>query len=196
MAPSTVLPDTFARAVASLLAVTPRPEITLGELPPPHRLAPFAHALRTTVARDGDEVADGRLVLLYDPAGHEAWQGTMRLVGYATAALEPDLSNDPLLAEVGWSWLTDALAAADAQHTALGGTVTQATSTGFGTLAAARVTADLEIRVSWTPLRADLSGHLQAWCALLASLAGLPPPGVTALPHRPRTLADNAHRPA
>ncbi|MBO0869800.1 MAG: DUF3000 domain-containing protein [Micromonosporaceae bacterium] len=196
MAPSTVVPDTFARALASLLAVTPRPEITLEELAPPHRLAPFAHAVRTTVTRDDDEAADGRLVLLYDPAGHEAWQGTMRLVGYATAALEPELSGDPLLAEVGWSWLTDALSAAGAAYTALGGTVTQATSTGFGTLAAAQVTSDLEIRVSWTPLRADLSGHLQAWCALLASMAGLPPPGVTALPHRPRTLAGDAPSPA
>jgi hypothetical protein len=28
----------------------------------------------------------------------------------------------------------------------------------------------------------DLDAHLDAWCALLSSTAGLPPPGVAALP--------------
>src|SRR2546430_1867054 len=45
MAPSTVLPESFARAVAALHAVTPRPEIVLEDLSAPQRLAPYAHAI-------------------------------------------------------------------------------------------------------------------------------------------------------
>jgi hypothetical protein len=181
MAPSTVLPDLFARAVDGLLAVTARPEIVLEELPAPQRLAPFAHALGGTVSRHGEEVATGRLVLLYDPAGHESWDGTMRLVSYVTAELEAELVNDPLLAPVCWSWLTDALEAHGAAYTAIGGTVTQTTSSRFGDLAGPPGSADLELRASWTPLDADLGIHLSAWLTLLASTAGLPPPGVTSL---------------
>jgi hypothetical protein len=184
MAPSTVLPESFARAVDGLRAVNPRPEILLEDMTAPQRLAPYAHALGGTVSRDGDEVATGRLILLYDPAGHEAWDGTMRLVTYVTAELEAELATDPLLPAVGWSWLTDGLAAYGARYTAIGGTVTQTTSTRFGDLAGPPSSADLEIRASWTPLDDDLGIHLRSWCALLASTAGLPPPGVTALADR------------
>jgi Protein of unknown function (DUF3000) len=184
MAPSTVLPESFARAVAELHSVTPRPEIVLEELSAPQRLAPYAHAIGGVVSREGEEVATGRLVLLHDPAGHEAWAGTLRLVTYVTAELEPDLANDPLLPAVGWSWLTDALSAQGAAYTAIGGTVTQTTSTRFGDLAGPPSASDLEIRASWTPVDDDLAAHVDAWCALLASTAGLPPPGVTALADR------------
>ena len=181
MAPSSAFPETFVRAVASLRSVTPRPEIALEDLPAPQRLAPFAHAVSGTVSRAGDEVATGRLILLHDPVGQDAWEGTLRLVTYVTAELEPELATDPLLPTVGWSWLTDALDAHGARYTAAGGTVTQTSSTRFGDLAGPPTTADLEIRASWTPLGTDLRRHVEGWYALLASTAGLPPPGVTAL---------------
>ena len=177
-------PETFTRAVNSLRAEQPRPEITLEEVPAPQRLAPYAYALSGTVLRYGDEVATGRLILLHDPAGHEAWDGTLRLVTYVTAEMEPDLAADPLLPAVGWSWLTDALDAAGAGYAAIGGTVTQTLSTRFGDLAGPPTAADMEIRASWTPCDPNLGPHLRAWCALLASTAGLPPPGVTALAER------------
>ncbi|GAA1518263.1 DUF3000 domain-containing protein [Dactylosporangium maewongense] len=164
-----------------LRAFTARPEIELEEMPAPQRLAPFAHAMSGTVLRDGDEVATGRLILLHDPAGHDAWDGTMRLVTYVTAEMEAELAADPLLPQVGWSWLTDALESHGASYTAIGGTVTQTLSTRFGDLAGPPTAADLEIRASWTPTDGDLQSHVSAWCALLASTAGLPPPGVTAL---------------
>jgi hypothetical protein len=188
MAPPIALPETFARAVAGLRSATPRAEIVLEEVGAPQRLAPYAFALSATVLRDGDEVATGRLILLHDPAGHEAWQGTLRLVTYVSADLEAELAADPLLPGVGWTWLTDALDAHDARHRAIGGTVTQTMSTRFGDLAGPPAAGDIEIRASWTPLGEDLTAHLLAWCAMLASTAGLPPPGVTALPnHRPAT---------
>jgi hypothetical protein len=185
MASSTVLPELFARAVDGLRAVRPREEISLEEVPAPQRLAPFAFALSATVLRDTEEMATGRLILLHDPAGHEAWNGgTLRLVTYVTAELEPELAADPLLPAVGWSWLIDALDMHGARYTAIGGAVTQTISTRFGELAGPPPAGDIEIRASWTPLDTDLGDHLLAWCALLASTAGLPPPGVTALTDR------------
>lgn len=184
MAPSTVLPpETFTRAVQGLNSVQPRAEILLEEFPAPRKLAPYAFALGATVLRDDDEVSTGRLILLHDPDGHPSWAGTLRLVTYITAEIEPELAADPLLPGVGWSWLVDALEAHGAEYTAIGGTVTQTTSTRYGELAGPPATADLEIRASWTPLSTDLGVHLEAWCAVLSSTAGLPPPGVAALQH-------------
>jgi hypothetical protein len=182
MAPSIVHPEAFARAVATLCTVSVRDEILLEELAAPQRLAPYAYALGGTVCRGEDEAATGRLILLYDPAGHPTWQGTHRLVTYVTAQIEPELASDPLLPTVGWSWLTDALRENDARYRVIGGTVTQTISSRFADLAGPPSEADLEIRASWTPADGDLGPHLLAWSGLLGSAAGLPPPGVSALP--------------
>ena len=84
---TSVEPAPFREAVAAMNAVSVRPEIELGPIRPPQRLAPFSYALGAEVKRpepdlvpeqsDGD--AFGRLILLYDPDGAEAWDGTMRL---------------------------------------------------------------------------------------------------------------------
>ena len=184
MASPSAAPEAFTRAVAGLRAAAPRDEILLEEIPAPQRLAPYSFALSATVLRSGDEVASGRLILLHDPAGHEAWEGTLRLVTYVTAELDAEMATDPLLPEVGWSWLTDALDLSHAPYKAAAGTVTQTLSTRFGDLSGTPPTADIEIRASWTPVDRGLEPHLEAWCALLASTAGLPPPGVVALPTR------------
>lgn len=192
---SQAVPERFAHAVARLQALRPRREIELTELAPPQKLAPYAYALSGVIRGDPRqlpdvEIATGRLVLLHDPDEPEPWDGDLRLVTFVTADLEPDLAADPLLPEVGWSWLTDALAAHAAAYTALAGTVTQTTSTRFGELAGPPPAADVEIRASWTPIGdppeapAEVEAHALAWCALLASTAGLPPPGVTALSGR------------
>ena len=176
------IPADFAAAVRSFGVAELRPEVRTEPLRAPQRLAPWAHALGIDVITDADVVATGRLVLLHDPAGYDAWQGTFRLVGYATVDLEPDLAADPLLAEVGWSWLIDALAGADAGYTAIGGTITRTTSTRFGELPPDSGGGnELEVRASWTPLSLDLGNHLRAWGELLCAAAGLPPPGIAAL---------------
>src|SRR5215468_2397564 len=103
MAPSTAVPATFTRAVDALRSTRSRPEISLEETSAPQRLAPFAYAMTAAVNRgDDDEVASGRLILLHDPAGHSAWQGTLRLVTYVTATLEIEMATDPMLPAVGW----------------------------------------------------------------------------------------------
>ncbi|MGH3657120.1 MAG: DUF3000 domain-containing protein [Micromonosporaceae bacterium] len=181
MVPSTAAPEAFTRAVGGLRAVRPRQEILLEEISPPRKLAPYAFAQSAAVLRGEDEVATGRLILLHDPDGHPAWQGSLRLVTYVTAEVEPEIAADPLLPGVGWSWLVDALDGNGAAYTAIGGTVTQTMSTRFGELAGPPAVGDLEIRASWTPLSDELAPHLQAWCTLLGSTAGLPPPGITSL---------------
>jgi len=174
-------PPVFAAAVQSLRAARPRPEIVLAEIPPPQRLAPYSFAMSAEVTAVEPDAATGRLVLLHDPAGQDSWDGVLRLVTFVSAELEADMAGDPLLAGVGWSWLVDALAANGASYTAVGGTVTQTSSTRFGDLAGPSSTSDVELRASWTALDDDLGPHLLAWCELLATSTGLPPPGVTPL---------------
>lgn len=185
MALTTVLPETFTRAVSALKMVQPREEIMLEEVKAPERLAPYAFALGATVMRRGEEVTTGRLILLHDPKGHEAWEGDTRLVCYVSAEVEPDMAADPLLPQVAWGWLSDALDSGTDGYRAIGGTVTLTTSSRFGGLHGP-TTTDLELRASWTPVEGDpetdMRAHMEAWCALLASTAGLPPVGVAALP--------------
>ena len=104
-------PLPFRPAVDALRAARLRPEIEIEPTRPPQRLAPYAYALEAAVVDGEEDLADGRLVLLHDPAGHDAWQGTFRLVTLVRAELEPEMAADPLLPEVCWSWLTGALQA-------------------------------------------------------------------------------------
>src|SRR3546814_16876785 len=102
----------------------------VGPIRPPQRLGPFSYALGAEVKHaetaiipersEGD--AFGRLILLHDPEGAEAWDGTMRLVAYIQADLDSSEAVDPLLPEVAWSWLVDAPEERAEHGTALGGT--------------------------------------------------------------------------
>ena len=178
-------PEGFLDVVSRLRGTILRAEVTLEEVPAPQRIAPFALALSADVVSEGDELATGRFVLLHDPTGPEAWQGTYRIVTFVRAGLERDLGSDPMLGQVGWSWLEEALHVAGAAHTAAGGTVTRVVSETFGALAGPPPTVEIEVRASWTPL-GDVVTHLLAWSDLLCTVAGLPPtaPGITTLPTR------------
>ena len=110
-------------------------------------------ALSADVTVDGDDLGTGRIILLHDPAGNDAWDGTFRCVAYARAEIDPELITDPMLAAVGWSWLTEALEAHGATYTAASGTVTRVATESFGGMADEGGTAQIEIRASWTPRR-------------------------------------------
>ena len=186
------VPEEFSRALAAIRAVRPRSEVVLEETPAPQRLAPYSVALTADVVSPHDpdvEIGTGRLVLLHDPAGHEAWQGTFRLVTYVRAELEHEMAADPLLPGVGWAWLTESLDSHQAGFTAASGTVTRVASESFGAIAGEAASAQIEIRASWTPLDDAFDAHLLAWCELLCTTAGLPPvaPGVVTLPTRRRS---------
>ncbi|WP_127784805.1 DUF3000 domain-containing protein [Rhodococcus sp. X156] len=179
-------PEEFRKAVSALSAASARDEIELGPIRPPQKLAPYTYAIGAEVeGADGEHSeASGRLVLLHDPDGHDAWNGTLRLVAYIQAELDADTANDPLLPDVGWTWLLDALVQSGADYTALGGTVTVTSSVRFGDLAGPARTNQLELRASWTASTPALAAHADAFCAALSSAAGLPPLGVHSLPPR------------
>jgi hypothetical protein len=174
-------PTAFGLAVETLQGARLRPEVIVEETPAPKRLAPFAFALTADVAGDA---ASGRLVLLHDPVGQEAWHGDFRLVTYVRASLEAEMATDPLILGVAWTWLTEALEARSASHTAASGTVTRVASESFGGMALEPASAEIEIRASWTPLDPDLAPHALAWGDVLAQAAGLAPlpAGVIAIP--------------
>jgi hypothetical protein len=177
----------FRTALSSLRELRLRPEIVIEEAPAPQRLAPYALALSAEVVSEGEDLGSGRLVVLHDPAGQDAWGGTFRVVAFIKATLEPEMAADPLLAEVGWSWLVEALDSHGAAHENISGTVTRVTSESFGGLSDRPLEGQIEIRASWTPLDPRLGPHAHAWAEVLGQAAGLMPlpPGVAQLP-RPR----------
>ncbi len=183
----------FAAAVAEIedgLAAqqASRPEIRFDSEPPPRRLAPHAAAIAAIVEVADTEIAWGRFVLLYDPAGQDGWAGPFRVIAYLRAELEPEIAADPLIGQVGWSWLTEALQARSAGYSAPSGTVTRVVTEGFGTKQDEPLATEFEMRASWSPATADgdhfdLDRHVQAWADALCTAAGLPPlaPGVARL---------------
>ncbi len=185
---------------AELCAVCP--QLSFEDVPAPRTLAPFATAMAATVEVDDADVASGRLVLLYDPAGQDGWAGPLRIIVYVRADLDPEIAADPLIGQVGWSWLTEALANRTAGYAEPSGTVTRVVTEGFGLKETEPAITGFELRASWSPADPDspalassshgappvperdlLDGHLAAWCDALCAAAGLPPLtwGVTAL---------------
>ncbi|UDY23058.1 DUF3000 domain-containing protein [Nocardioides sp. Kera G14] len=185
-------PREFEAAVAAMHSAVLRPEILCEEMPAPQRIAPYAAALSADVTVDGTDVGTGRIILLHDPDGNDAWAGgTFRCVAYARADIDPEMITDALLGGVGWSWLTEALETNDASYVAASGTVTRVATESFGAMADDGGTAQIEIRASWTPVTDaegvfDLRPHVEAWGELLCTAAGLPPvpEGVAIMPSR------------
>ena len=177
--PETSQPVAFTAAVEAARSAVMRAELAVSEIPAPGTLAPWSFALAADVtpARHGSdsELGTGRFVLLYDPAAPEAWNGQFRVICYAQAPLETEMGVDPFIADVAWSWLTEALDARHARYTSASGTATRILSTGFGELEAQGQGAQIELRASWTPADHDVASHVEGWGELLCMLAGLPP---------------------
>lgn len=184
------VPAAFLSALHALRGHRLRPEVRLTEIPAPARIAPYAVALTGEVAPshddDAEEPAGGRFVLLHDPAGHEAWEGTFRVVTLVRATLDPEVAVDPLLCDAAWTWVEDALSTSGLAHHALGGTVTRVQSRSYGALAERPDEVEVEIRASWSPAPAQAGDHLGPWAEVLCTAAGLPPlpEGVTSLGRR------------
>ncbi|MBU5894464.1 DUF3000 family protein, partial [Vibrio cholerae O1] len=67
-----------------------------------------------------EELATGRIVVLFDAEAPEEWEGSFRIVSYIRAELEHELGNETMLGHVAWSWLEDALEANDCELVAAG----------------------------------------------------------------------------
>jgi hypothetical protein len=171
------VPPSFDRAAADVRAVEFRADLSVREIPAPTGLAPQAIALAGDVRPDVDGIdspyGTGRLILLHDAEEPTSWGGPWRIVCFAQAPLEPDIGVDPLLADVAWSWLVDALDSRHAGYHSASGTATKTLSKGFGTLADEGDGAQIELRASWSPT-GDLPSHVEAWAELVCMLAGLP----------------------
>ncbi len=183
---------TFRSAVAALetgIAAQRqvRVELAFDSERPPRKLAPFAAAVAATVHEAETEIGWGRFVLLYDPACQPGWAGPLRIIAYIRADLEPEIATDPLIGQVGWSWLTEALDARTDGYGQTSGTVTRVVTEGFGGKQDEPVATEFELRASWSPAGPDsadpgLDGHVAAWCDALCTASGLPPSaGVSAL---------------
>ena len=171
------VPAPFVDALHALRDRRLRSEVRLTEVPAPARIAPYAVALSAEIAAPGsddEDLASGRFVLLHDPDGQEAWEGTFRAVTLVRANLEAELGADPLLCEAAWSWVEESLHALDAPFHALGGTVTRIVSESFGALAERPSQVEVELRASWSP-EGDIGLHLEAWSTVLCTAAGIPP---------------------
>ena len=173
----------------AILSMSWRQELKVEEIPAPHKIAPYAVAISAEVELNDTELGSGRLVLLHDPAGSASWDGEFRCVTYARAEVDREMVADPLLTEVGWSWLLDALARNQAEYTAPSGTVTAVSSRSFGGIATDPPRAEVELRASWTPTVTcadDVVRNLRAWSELLCLSAGLPPLPDGVVPIAPR----------
>ena len=197
---SSAAEKTFAEVTAAFMAgrdAQARQDLQFEDVPAPKRLAPYATAIAATVQRDDADVAWGRLVLLYDPDGQQGWDGYYRLVAYIRAEVEPEIAADPLLGEVGWSWLSEALDAHVPGYAVPSGTVTRVITEGFGAKRDELPLTGFELRASWSPAgpagasvngsgqsnlaTLDFSAHIAAWCDCLSAAAGSEPPGTRAL---------------
>ena len=169
----------FEQARESIAGARLRRDLVITEIPSPTEVAPYSIALagdvRQKIHGEDSELGTGRFILLHDPDGQEGWDGDFRVVCFAQAPLETDIGTDPFLAEVTWSWLTDALETRGAEHRAASGTATPVVSSGVGELAGQGTGAKVELRASWTPTGLDLGRHVEGWGELLCMLAGLPP---------------------
>jgi len=195
----------FAVAVAALGAARDataevRDDLDFEEWPAPKRLAPHAIALAATAYRDGEEAGSGRLMLLYDPAGQDGWTGTFRVVVQVHADVEEEMAADPLLGQVGWSWLTDALDLHASGYRAPSGTVTRVITEGYGAKEDEPPSTGFELRASWCPdddeIADEIYGAVLAWTDALVAAAGLPvqPPGTRALDSRARVSGGRGRR--
>lgn len=169
----------FASIVNELESATLRSDLRVRKIASPGGIAPFSVAFAAEVLPIDDDGSSshgaGRFIYLFDPEGQDGWGGTQRIVCFAQAPLDGEISTDPLLTDVTWSWLIDALASHNATYTHASGTATRVLAKGFGELADEQDSAHIELRASWSPSASAISGHLHAWGELLAMLAGLPP---------------------
>ena len=110
-------------------------DLTVREIPAPTRIAKDSMAIEAVVSHDGEEIGSGRLIVLHQPFWEEAWEGDYRLVTMSRAGVDHQIATDPLLGEVAWSWLTDALDQRKTTYRAAAGTTTAVLSHSFGQIA-------------------------------------------------------------
>lgn len=168
----------FIRALDELARLSWLPGLHVEEIGSPQRIAPHSVALAGELVGGDASLSSGRFILLHDPLGNDAWHGIFRIVSYTRATVDLEMVADPLLPEVAWSWLTEALGRSRYEPHLLAGTVTASYGRSFGQMSEEADRGEVEVRASWSPRLDDahpLDDHLLAWQDLLFLLAGQPP---------------------
>ncbi|MCH4249761.1 MAG: DUF3000 domain-containing protein [Microbacteriaceae bacterium] len=165
----------FEEACARFESGEGRGDVLVQTVDAPSAIAPHTAAWHAKIQSPSPAPGQGRLALAFDPDSPESWGGPFRVILFLTVPLDTAVAQDPLLAEVAWSWLTDALGENAPGSHSVAGTISKTFNTGFGALATHREGTVLELRASWTPLEAELGGCRTAWVQALALFAGLPP---------------------
>lgn len=181
------VPAPFARALGSLRDAAPDVGVVLREVPAPARAAAFSVALSGSLARPqapDEEVADGTFVVLYDPPTTPLDEGVFRVIVLVRAEIDPEMSADPMLPEVAWDWMLEALEACPVPAVEAGGSVTRTITTSHGAVAGRPEEVELELRASWSSPDPDVGAFLAAWARVLRACAGEPPAGVVGLDSR------------
>jgi hypothetical protein len=168
-------PPRFVEVIDSIRATRFRADAALTEIGAPTRVAPFALAVEARILGVADEEASGSFVVLHNPDPPAVWEGSLRVVSLAKADVEPEMGDDPFLAEVAWTWLAEVLDGIGPLPAALSGTVTRTLSESFGALRPRGTSVGVEVRASWTPPDTDVGAHLAAWLDFLARLGGVEP---------------------
>jgi len=171
----TLAPE-FQAAVFSIRQAANRAELVVEELAAPSDIATHAIAFSAEVSSETSEVpgslGTGRFVLFWSPQPQENWTTNFRIVCFSRAPLESDITSEDQSAEITWTWLTDALAIAGAEHSAIAGTTTRIISKGHGMMANEKNHAELEMRASWSPHGTDIAKHFEAWQNLVCIMSG------------------------
>ena len=180
-------PPAFLRAVQSLHR-TVRPEIVVEDIPA-RAPCPYTVAMAATVHTEW-----GRGVRTVDravrPGGVPRLAGAVPDGGLCERRTGTGLVRGPAARPGGLELADRGPGGWGAGHHTLSGTVTRATTEGFGLKAGEPKTTEVEVRASWTPTEAeDLSAHRAAWLDLLSVAAGLPPVDVTDISRRARSDA-------
>lgn len=166
----------FQAAVFSIRHAAKRSELEIEELAAPTDIATHAIAFSAQVSSQTSEVpgslGTGRFVLFWSPQPQENWTTNFRIVCFARAPLESEIGAEEQIADVTWTWLTDALSIAGAQYSSIAGTTTRIISKGHGLMVNEKNHAELEMRASWSPHGTDVARHFEAWQNLVCIMSG------------------------
>ena len=150
------------------------------EMPAPQRIAPYAAALSADVTVDGIDVGTGRLILLHDPAGNDAWDGTFRCVGLRPRRDRPRDDHRPAAGRRRLV-LADRGARGARRDVRLGlrhgdpRRHRELRRDGRRRAAAPRSRSAPRGPRRWSTGTLDIEPHVEAWGELLCTAAGLPP---------------------
>ena len=170
------LPAEYQAAVFSIRQATNRVELEIEELDAPQDIATHAIAFAAKVASETSEVpgnlGTGRFVLFWSPKPQENWTTNFRIVCFARSPLEADIGAEDQSSDITWTWLTDALNIAGAEHSAIAGTTTRIISSGHGLMENDNRHAEIEMRASWSPHGTNIAKHFEAWQNVVCMMSG------------------------